>query len=82
MGFCQVSTTAPVHFDRYSENRSSGAFIIIDRLTNGTVGAGMIAGIDSSKAGSQKTYSQQELQLNAFIIKHYPHWGAKDLSKE
>ena len=29
-------------FDSYSENRETGSFILIDRLSNATVGAGMI----------------------------------------
>jgi bifunctional enzyme CysN/CysC len=33
----------PIAFDPYSENRRTGSFIIIDRFTNRTVGAGMIA---------------------------------------
>lgn len=32
----------PVFADRYSENRATGAFIVIDESTNNTVGAGMI----------------------------------------
>ena len=32
----------PIAFDAYDKNRATGAFIIIDRLTNVTVGAGMI----------------------------------------
>jgi bifunctional enzyme CysN/CysC len=43
IGFCNISTAMPVTFDRYSENRKTGSFIIIDRFTNRTVGAGMIA---------------------------------------
>jgi bifunctional enzyme CysN/CysC len=43
IGFCNVSTTRPVAFDKYSDNRRTGSFIIIDRFTNRTVGAGMIA---------------------------------------
>lgn len=42
IGRCQVSLTQPICFDGYARNRSTGAFIIIDRLTNATVGAGMI----------------------------------------
>ena len=42
---CTVSTTAPVVFDPYKNSKGTGSFIIIDRLTNGTVGAGMITGI-------------------------------------
>jgi bifunctional enzyme CysN/CysC len=43
IGFCNLSTAAPVAFDRYVDNRDTGAFILIDRMTNATVGAGMIA---------------------------------------
>ena len=45
IGSCTVSVNAPVVFDAYKINKSTGAFIIIDRLTNGTVGAGMITGV-------------------------------------
>ncbi len=41
---CDISFTHPLHFDSYRKNRSTGAFIVIDRLTNVTVGAGMIEG--------------------------------------
>jgi bifunctional enzyme CysN/CysC len=43
IGFCNLSTAAPVAFDAYADNRDTGAFILIDRLTNETAGAGMIA---------------------------------------
>ena len=42
IGYCNLSTTMPVAFDRYRENRDTGGLIIIDRFTNATVGAGMI----------------------------------------
>jgi len=42
IGYCNVSTAQPVTFDPYRENRETGGFIIIDRQTNATVGAGMI----------------------------------------
>ncbi|MHC5067612.1 MAG: sulfate adenylyltransferase subunit CysN [Planctomycetota bacterium] len=38
----RISVTRPLVFDLYRNNRSAGAFIIIDRMTNNTVGAGMI----------------------------------------
>ncbi len=43
IAFCNLSTAFPVAFDPYEDNRKTGAFIIIDRFTNHTVGAGMIA---------------------------------------
>jgi bifunctional enzyme CysN/CysC len=42
IGVCNLSTGSPVAFDPYTENRRTGSFIIIDRFTNHTVGAGMI----------------------------------------
>jgi bifunctional enzyme CysN/CysC len=43
IGFCNISTAAPIAFDTYAENRKTGSFIIIDRFTNRTAGAGMVA---------------------------------------
>ena len=42
IGSCTVSVNAPVVFDPYKRSKGTGSFIIIDRLTNVTVGAGMI----------------------------------------
>ena len=42
VGVVNVSTSEPVAFDPYAEDRSTGAFILIDRASNLTVGAGMI----------------------------------------
>ncbi|AYC34222.1 sulfate adenylyltransferase subunit CysN [Pseudomonas cavernae] len=38
----KISLDAPIALDGYAHNRTTGAFIVVDRLTNGTVGAGMI----------------------------------------
>jgi bifunctional enzyme CysN/CysC len=43
IGFCNLSTSQPIAFDPYNDNRETGAFILIDRYTNATVGAGMIS---------------------------------------
>jgi bifunctional enzyme CysN/CysC len=43
IGFCNFSTTRPLSFDAYEQNRRTGSFILIDRYENRTVGAGMIA---------------------------------------
>jgi bifunctional enzyme CysN/CysC len=43
IGVCNLATASPVAFDPYVENRRTGAFILIDRFTNATAGAGMIA---------------------------------------
>ncbi|MEM7620726.1 MAG: sulfate adenylyltransferase subunit CysN [Pseudomonadota bacterium] len=42
VAFCNISTNRPVVFDRYGENRDTGSFILIDKISNATVAAGMI----------------------------------------
>lgn len=39
---CTIAITTPVVFNSYIQNKNTGAFIVIDRLSNVTVGAGMI----------------------------------------
>jgi bifunctional enzyme CysN/CysC len=43
IGFCNLATRAVVAIDPYEANRATGAFILIDRFSNATVAAGMIA---------------------------------------
>ncbi|KVC39851.1 sulfate adenylyltransferase subunit CysN [Burkholderia diffusa] len=42
IGVCNLSFDRPVAFDPYDQNRHTGGFIVIDRFTNDTVGAGML----------------------------------------
>jgi len=42
IGACDVRLDRPIAFDPYVDNRDMGGFVVIDRLTNNTVGAGMI----------------------------------------
>lgn len=42
VGVCNLSLQAPVAFDPFAENRTTGAFVLIDRMTNATVAAGMM----------------------------------------
>lgn len=58
IGSCTVTVNAPVVFDAYKINKGTGAFIIIDRLTNGTVGAGMITGAVTDE--NQQAVSTEE----------------------
>jgi bifunctional enzyme CysN/CysC len=42
IGVVNLSTDAPVAFDPYEENKDLGGFILIDRISNRTVGAGLL----------------------------------------
>ncbi|WP_185268417.1 sulfate adenylyltransferase subunit CysN [Halopseudomonas xiamenensis] len=55
IGVCNLSCSQPVAFDPYQSNRETGSFILIDRLSNATVGAGLI---DFSLRRSQNIHMQ------------------------
>jgi bifunctional enzyme CysN/CysC len=42
IGLCQVTLDRPVAYDPYADNRETGGFILIDKLSNDTVGAGLL----------------------------------------
>jgi len=42
IGVCNISVDRPIAFDAYKDNRDTGGFILIDRLSNTTVGAGLL----------------------------------------
>jgi bifunctional enzyme CysN/CysC len=42
IGVCELELDRPIPFEAYAENRELGGFILIDRLSNSTVGAGLI----------------------------------------
>ncbi|WP_281223399.1 sulfate adenylyltransferase subunit CysN [Photobacterium sanguinicancri] len=83
IGLCEVVLTESIAVDGYQQSTDTGGFIIIDRLTNVTVGAGMIREALVQDADSRKAtnVSAFELEFNALVRKHFPHWDAKDISK-
>ena len=44
IGLCEIALNAPIAFDAYKKCKGTGSFVVIDRITNVTVGAGMITG--------------------------------------
>jgi sulfate adenylyltransferase subunit 1 len=80
---CKMVLSRPIAVDKYKENRQTGSFIVIDRVTNNTVGAGMI--VDVSKRYEDKVvkihreYTEAEKALNEYIRIHFPEWGCKEI---
>ena len=60
IGRVGISLSNPIHFDAYRRNRSTGAFIVIDRITNATVAAGMI--LDRSAEGDAKSVWDDDVE--------------------
>jgi bifunctional enzyme CysN/CysC/sulfate adenylyltransferase subunit 1 len=60
IGLCELTLSQPLAFDPYPRNRATGGFIVIDRLTNVTVGAGMISGLaDNGDVLSEPVSSEE-----------------------
>ncbi|MFK8110746.1 MAG: sulfate adenylyltransferase subunit CysN [Rubripirellula sp.] len=59
IGRVSISLSAPLHFDAYRRNRSTGAFIVVDRITNATVAAGMI--LDKTGDGETRSVWDDEI---------------------
>ncbi len=78
IGFVRLALNAPIAFDPYTTNHETGSFVVIDRQSDNTVAAGMIVRAAEGKTESQSTgHDAFEVELNALIRKHFPHWEAK-----
>ena len=66
IGLCELTLNKTVAFDPYKKNRATGAFTIIDRLTNVTVGAGMIVGEAQTDDNEQLNAVSAEEKANRF----------------
>lgn len=64
-------------FDKFETNKFTGSFIVIDAITNSTVGAGMIHQPLTESHEKKPGTSDFEKRLNSYVRKHFPHWGAK-----
>ncbi|TVQ87088.1 MAG: sulfate adenylyltransferase subunit CysN [Deltaproteobacteria bacterium] len=69
IGLVQLDVHSELCFDPYHDNRASGAFILIDSLTNTTVAAGMLQGltdeneISEARRGSQVSAEERRVRL-------------------
>jgi sulfate adenylyltransferase subunit 1 len=73
----EVSLAEKVVVDQYAHLPQTGAFIIIDRHSNVTVGAGMVSELVEAETEHVRVYTEAEKELNAYICKHFPEWGCK-----
>ncbi len=80
---CKILLTRPIAVDSYQINRQTGSFIIIDRATNNSVGAGMIVSVSRREEDinklSNKSYTDAEKALNKYIRDNFPEWNCKTI---
>ncbi|CAL4324067.1 sulfate adenylyltransferase subunit CysN [Buchnera aphidicola] len=76
IGRIQIIFNIPMIFDSYQDNRFTGNIILIDLLTNNTVGAGMIVeSINEKIIKKEPDMKQFELDLRSLICQYFPHWS-------
>ena len=80
IGLLELSLTNQIGVDPYDKVRDTGSFIVIDRLSNVTIGAGMVVEALADKT-TKTQFSEFELELNALVRKRFPHWQALDIGK-
>ena len=73
-----IFVSEKIVIDPYQELPKTGSFIIIDRHTNVTVGAGMVENNTNNKT-IERIYTDAEKELNSYIRKHYPEWGCIEI---
>jgi len=77
---CTISFDREIAADSYTQNKYMGSFIVIDKHTNETLGAGMIDScIKKQDRISKRQYTEEELALNQYVRKNYPEWGCLKL---
>ena len=77
-----VKLTDRIAIDRYVDLPQTGAFVVIDRYTNVTVGAGMVSQITLNGVVQKvhhREYTQAEIELNGYIRKNYPEWNCVEV---
>lgn len=80
IGLTSIKLTDNVAIDEYQKLPQTGAFIVIDRINNVTVGAGMVSALACQKISSDgRVYTELEKALNAFIRKQFPEWNCKPI---
>ena len=67
IGRCHITLHRSVAFDPYQRNRATGGFILIDRITNATVGAGMILDRVVSASSTPEPVSQNITQSGSLV---------------
>ncbi|MEQ4699972.1 sulfate adenylyltransferase subunit CysN [Providencia rettgeri] len=79
IGLVEFSFDEPLLLENYQRNADTGGMIFIDRLTNVTVGAGLVRETQAPVFDQPSDFSEFEIELNKLVRRHFPHWGARDV---
>ncbi|MCC7339367.1 MAG: sulfate adenylyltransferase subunit CysN [Pirellulaceae bacterium] len=68
IGRCTITLSQPIYFDPYRRNRTTGAFIVIDRLTNVTVAAGMLTARESDHKAKLAPWEVEQVEDESIAV--------------
>jgi len=77
IGLCDVELAESIVVEDYQHHFGTGNFILIDKMSNVTVAAGMVQRVLDASGESKREYTEAERNLNKFIRENYPEWGCK-----
>lgn len=72
VGECNIATDKPLVFDSYQDNPAMGNFILIDRITNNTIGAGMMRFALRRSSNIQNQYFEINKEARAALNQQRP----------
>jgi bifunctional enzyme CysN/CysC len=81
VGKATLALSQPLVFDPYKINSATGAFIVIDRLTNNTVGAGMIVSRHQTAGRAARGRVTQQEKENRFGQRGIAVWAMRPLTE-
>lgn len=79
IGLVELVFDEPMILDKYADNHTTGGMIFIDRLSNATIGIGLVHQPLQNISCKPGSYKEFELELNSLVRRHFPHWGVRDL---
>jgi bifunctional enzyme CysN/CysC len=78
IGRVTLCMSAPLAFDTYARNRTTGSFVLIDEATNDTVGAGMILGSHGEDPPADTAVASPNVTWHPSGVERDERWDALD----
>lgn len=81
IGSVEINLNEAISVDLYKQIKQTGAFVVIDRMTNVTVGAGIVKDLatGSDNSSMKRQYTEAEIALNKYVRDFYPEWRCLDV---
>ena len=76
IGMLRLETARPLYIDNYQQNRATGAFVLIDPVSNSTVAAGMISSVGKHDSAQRISHAPKGMVTTGERVARHRHRGA------